>query len=144
MTRGAPDRLVVQRHLAALAQAVAFLREHAAGDTLDLAADTEKRFATERALQLCTQNAIDIATHIAAGHGLDTPDYTSAIDRLAELRILPVDFARRFRGIAGLRNILVHAYLEVDLDQLQHLLRTRLGDFEEFAQYIRTALALQT
>ena len=63
---------------------------------------------------MAAQNALDIATHIAASAALDSPDYATSIDRLADLAVLPRSFASRFRSVAGFRNILVHGYLEVD------------------------------
>jgi predicted nucleotidyltransferase len=37
-------------------------------------------WAVERALELCAQNAVDIATHRAATAGRDAADYSSSID----------------------------------------------------------------
>ena len=90
----------------------------------------------ERGLQLCAQNALDIATHLAASGGRDAPDYASAIDALGELGVLPAEFALRFRGIAGFRNILVHGYLGVDLSRMHQVLNSGLDDFADFARFI--------
>ncbi len=88
----------------------------------------------ERGLQLCAQNALDIATHLAASAGLDAPDYATAIDRLGSLGIVPTEFAQSFRAIAGFRNIVVHAYLDVDPALTHRALNERLGDFRDFAR----------
>jgi uncharacterized protein YutE (UPF0331/DUF86 family) len=95
----------------------------------------------ERGLQLCAQNALDIATHVAASAGRDVADYGSAIDRLAELGVLPRDFAARFRAIAGFRNVIVHGYLDVDVAAVHRLLNERLDDFSEFARLVDRYLA---
>jgi uncharacterized protein YutE (UPF0331/DUF86 family) len=55
--------------------------------------------------------------------------------------VLPRDFAMRFRGIAGFRNVLVHAYLELDRELLIELLNERLDDFRFFAERIQAHLA---
>jgi uncharacterized protein YutE (UPF0331/DUF86 family) len=94
----------------------------------------------ERGLQLAAQNALDLATHIAASSGSDVPDYASAIDVLGRLGVLDVSFAARFRAVAGLRNRLVHGYLEVDKVRLHGLLNERLDDFVEFAARVRAHL----
>ncbi|MGH7338175.1 MAG: type VII toxin-antitoxin system HepT family RNase toxin, partial [Myxococcota bacterium] len=91
-------------------------------------------------LQLCAQNALDIATHLAASAGRDAPDYASAIDVLGDLGVLPTQFVHRFRGVAGFRNILVHGYLGVELDRLHELLNAGLDDFVEFARYVESFL----
>ena len=48
----------------------------------------------------------------------------------------PREFVSQFRSVAGFRNVLVHGYLDVDLELLHLLLTTRLGDFETFASHI--------
>jgi uncharacterized protein YutE (UPF0331/DUF86 family) len=136
MTPGALDLAVVRRHLAALDEALQRLRGHQHDTEADLAANGDAAWAIERGLQLCTQNALDIATHIVASAGHDVADYATAIDRLGDLGVLPVDFAGRFRGIAGFRNVLVHGYLGLDRAIVVQLLQTGLGDFVTFAGHV--------
>jgi len=143
MTPGQPDPAVIGRHLVAIDEAVQRLRAHQATTQADLAADGDRRWAVERGLQLCAQNALDIATHLAAGSGHDVSDYASAIDRLGDLGILPREFAARFRGIAGFRNVIVHGYLGLDLAILHRLLQTGLDDFVTFAEHVSRHLALR-
>jgi uncharacterized protein YutE (UPF0331/DUF86 family) len=140
MTPGRPDASVVRRHLIAIDQAVQALRRHQGGSARDLAVDSDRRWIVERGLQLCAQNALDVATHLAASAGRDVPDYATAIDALADLHVIPADFAVRFRGIAGFRNVIVHAYLDVDLDVLHRLLEHGLDDFVTFATYVNQHL----
>ena len=140
MTSGQPDPEVVRRHLAALREALANLRRHAGRTAQDLRANADLRWAIERGLQLCIQNALDIATHLAAGSGLDAPDYATAIDRLAELSVLPAEFAVRLRPIAGFRNVLVHGYLQVDLSIVEEVLKTKLDELDEFARRVEVYL----
>lgn len=132
MTRGQPDPEVIRRHLQALEDALTHLRPHARSTAEQLRANTTLRWTVERGLQLCAQNALDVATHIAAASGTDAAEYATAIDRLAELQILPADFAVRFRAIAGFRNVLVHGYLAVDLQVVENVLRNHLQDFTGF------------
>ena len=141
MTRGEPDPEVIRRHLAALREALANLRRHASRSAQELRADADLRWTVERGLQLCIQNALDIATHLAAAAGLDAPDYATAIDRLAELSVLSAEFAARLRPIAGFRNVLVHGYLQVDLSVVEEVLKTKLDELEEFARRVEAYLA---
>jgi uncharacterized protein YutE (UPF0331/DUF86 family) len=136
MSPGQPDRAVVQRHLAALDAAVRHLRRHAGKPLAALAGDADTSWAVERGLQLCAQNALDIATHLAASAGRDVPDYVSAIDALQEMGVLPTEFAGRFRAVAGFRNVLVHGYLAVDPSRVHAVLNDRLEDFAEFARLV--------
>ena len=140
MSPGEIDVDVVRRHLAALRYSLEVLLTRADISLEALDADTEGRWVVERGLQLCAQNALDIATHIAASRGRDVPDYASAIDELERLGVLSHEFVREFRSVAGFRNVLVHGYLDVDLDVLFTLLHERLGDFESFAEAVEAYL----
>jgi uncharacterized protein YutE (UPF0331/DUF86 family) len=141
MTGGQLDPEVVRRHLAALREALAHLRRHSGRTAAELRASADLRWAVERGLQLCVQNALDIATHISAACGLDAPDYATAIGRLAELSVLSTEFAERLRPMAGFRNVLVHGYLQVDVAVIERVLKEKLGDLEEFALRVEAYLA---
>jgi len=136
MSPGQPDAAVVRRHLLALDEAIRRLRSHGGRPLSALTSDPDERWVVERGLQLCAQNAIDIATHLAASVGRDAPDYASAVDILGEIGVIPAEFAARFRGIAGFRNVLVHTYLDVDVARVHQLLNSGLDDFAAFARLI--------
>ena len=135
MTPGETDVRVVRRHLLALRRAVNELQRHTGGP-IEALQDWDELRIVERGLQLCAQNALDIATHLAAGAGRDVADYASAIDAMADLDILDRGFAASFRSVAGFRNILVHGYLEIDLEILHQVLNTRLAEFGAFADSV--------
>ena len=140
MSPGEIDPQTVRRHLLALDEALQVLRKHRGLTVSDLSADREKRWIVERGLQLCAQNVLDIATHIAASTGHDVPDYSAAIDRLGDSEVLPAEFTERFRSLAGFRNVLVHGYLEVDIEVVHRLLNDDLDDFTEFARHVNRFL----
>ncbi len=135
MSPGALDAVLIHRHLSALDAAVRQLRRHA-GRPVEVLADLDESWTVQRGLQLCVQNCLDVATHVAAAAGRDVPDYATAIDRLGELGALPADFARRFRAVAGFRNVLVHGYLDVDPGVVHRILNERLDDFVSFARHL--------
>ena len=144
MTPGRTDPHVVDRHVIAMRKALGVLRQHADVSPATLGADPSRRWAIERGLQLCAQNALDIAGHISSAVGLDPGSYGSSIDCLVEAGVLPRDFGENFRGIGGFRNVLVHGYLDVDLDLIVRMLSERLDDFEEFAGHVEGWLATQS
>lgn len=141
MTPGRVDRRVLDRHLIALRAAADALRRHAGVSPRALRADVDRCWAVERGLQLCAQNALDVASHIASAAGFDPDTYGSSIDCLIRARVLPRTFGDRFRAVAGFRNVLVHGYLEVDLDVVAALLAEHLDDFDEFARHVERWLA---
>jgi uncharacterized protein YutE (UPF0331/DUF86 family) len=137
---GRLDATLVRRHLAALDGAVANLQHHVGRPISELKASVDETWAVERGLQICAQNALDIATHLVASAGLDVPDYATAIDRLIEMSVLPAPFGTRFRAVAGFRNVLVHAYLDVDPARVHEILNQRLTDFIEFSRHVDSFL----
>lgn len=140
MSPGHPDAAVIQRHLLALDAAIQRLRRHAGRPLSALLADADEQWTVERGLQLCAQSALDVATHLAASAGRDAPDYATAIDVLSDLGVLPAEFTRRFRGVAGFRNVLVRGYLGTDLGRVHQLLNSGLEDFVEFAGHVESYL----
>jgi uncharacterized protein YutE (UPF0331/DUF86 family) len=55
--------------------------------------------------------------------------------------VIPDDFAQRLVGMAKFRNVLVHLYLEVDLQRVYSYLQHSLDDFVLYARYIGEYLA---
>lgn len=141
MTSGQVDVAVVRRHLAALQEALTNLRRHSGRSADELRASADLRWTVERGLHLCVQNALDIASHLVAAHGLDAPEYATAIDRLAEIGVLSPEFAAELRQLAGFRNVLVHGYLQVDLAIVERVLTEKLSDLQQFAVCVDEYLA---
>ena len=141
MTPGRLDATVVRRHLLAIDEALQTLHRHQGKPVETLASDREELWVVERGLQLCAQNALDVATHLAASAGRDVADYAAAIERMGDLGVLPPEFAARFRPVAGFRNVIVHGYLDVDLAMVHRLLNEHLDDFAEFARHVDRYLA---
>ena len=136
MTPGRPDRRAVERRLIALRRAVSVLRRHAGCTPQELRIEIERRWAIEHGLQLSAQAALEVATHLDSALGYDPATYGSSIDCLVEANVLPPSFGERFRRIAGFRNVIVHGYLDVDLDLIAEIFSGQLDDFEEFASHV--------
>jgi uncharacterized protein YutE (UPF0331/DUF86 family) len=89
-------------------------------ETLEsLTADDLKLAAVERLLERIVMRGIDINEHLiselATGEGRATRlTYRDTFLMLADLGVYPRDFAEQIAGSAGLRNILVHDYNDVD------------------------------
>nr|WP_322820862.1 DUF86 domain-containing protein [Chloroflexus sp.] len=73
----------------------------------------------ERNLEVAAQWCIDICHRIITLEGAQKPrSYYEAILRMGELGVLPPDFAGHLAPLAGLRNILVHDYIQIDWDEV--------------------------
>jgi uncharacterized protein YutE (UPF0331/DUF86 family) len=136
MNAAQPDRQVLRRHLMALRESVTNLQSHQGMTKEIFLSDLDRRWAVERGLELAAQNALDLATHIAASLGHDVPDYAVAIDILADVGAISRDFAEAFRGVAGFRNILVHGYLRIEPAIVLGVLNDRLPEFLVLAEAI--------
>lgn len=62
--------------------------------------------------------------------------YKEIFLKIGQVGILPADFAQKIAVMAQFRNVLVHLYLEVDLQKVYHYLQRNLNDLESFAQYV--------
>lgn len=134
-----PER--VERRLRELDSRLTSLRELAAGGEERFRNEPAVRAQVERHLQIAIQVTIDIAVHILAEDSTRSPeDYGSAFMELAGLGVIDDALAQELRLAAGLRNILVHAYLDVDPDQLWGHLRS-LERLERFAAAVTAYVA---
>jgi uncharacterized protein YutE (UPF0331/DUF86 family) len=100
-----------------------------------------KQWMVLHGLQLSIQILIDVGNHILAAIGENQiEDYVDIIDKLGEKSIIPSEFAQQIRAMAGLRNILIHEYIRVDLKRIYDILQNRLGDFHNFIKYVNLFL----
>ena len=139
---GRLDRDAVREHLLALEEAVAVLRTKADWTPAELRDEPTKLWVVAHGLQLAIQNVVDIAAHIGASlrSGASAADYRDAILALAEWGVLERPFAGRIAPMAGLRNIIVHGYLRLQVERLVDALGN-LDDFGTFARAIHAFLA---
>ncbi len=94
----------------------------------------------ERYLHLSIECLLDIGTHIIASMGYPTPrTYDEVFQILGQQRVIPEGFVPQLAGLAGFRNILVHEYLDIDLD-IVHAHLQRIEVFDEFARHIAAFL----
>jgi len=101
----------------------------------------KKQWTVFYGLQISIQIVIDVGNHILASIGENQiEDYTDIIDKLGKLEIIPIDFAKKIKGMPGLRNILVHEYGIIDIKKIYYILQNNLGDFEDFIFYTKKYL----
>lgn len=99
--------------------------------------DYTLRSAIERNFHMALESVFDIGEMIISIQELRKPeDYKDIIEILGEEGILPQRFAEKFAPAAGFRNILVHRYAEVKLNELYRHLMEDLEDFDFFAKCI--------
>ena len=76
-----------------------------------------------------------MANHVIASSGWRTPqDFRDGFTVLEENGVLERGLAERMRALAGLRNLLVHIYAEVDDRIVRESLHEGLQDLSDFSQ----------
>ena len=114
-----------------------FLESYKTIDGEELEANYELRSAIERNFQVALEAVFDIGESIISHENLKKPEsYREIIEILGDNGILSKEFANKFAPAAGFRNILVHMYADVDINELCEYLHNNLGDFDKFATYI--------
>lgn len=92
-------------------------------------------------LQVSIETCINIANHIIATERFRAPqDYRDSFTVLNEAGILPPELTQSMRELAGLRNLLVHVYWDVDDEIIWEGIKAELQDFESFAAHIMAVL----
>jgi uncharacterized protein YutE (UPF0331/DUF86 family) len=95
----------------------------------------------ERGLQLAAEAVFDIGNHILAGRfNVHATDYEDVTRRLGEHSVISEKLQARLRGLGGFRNLLVHAYLEIDEERIHEFLQDELRAFGDFAHEVEAFL----
>ncbi len=138
------DRPRVDQLLALLGRYVRILRELAAVPLDEYVGDPRNYGSGERFLHLAIETVLSIGHHVIAASGFAQPgSYAEVFRVLGRERVLPADFAASLEPMARMRNRLVHHYEDVDPALVHELLRTRLADFDRFAEAVTRYLDLK-
>lgn len=93
--------------------------------------------AINMSLLVCTQEVVDISSHIATDDGLGTPESAAAaILTLARHNILSEDLARRLAALVSLRNRIAHGYSEIDTERVSLELPSGLQAMDRFVEAV--------
>ena len=92
-------------------------------------------------LQLAIQAMIDVASHIASDERLGEPGSNAELfTLLARAGWLPVEDVATLQAMVGFRNVLVHAYDDVNLSIVRDVLEHRLVDLTRFVTTVARRL----
>lgn len=135
------DREVFDRRLGKLEEILRGLRELAAATPREQYLDDRRLKAqAERWLHLAVECCLDLANHLIADRGWRSPStYRETFTVLREEGVVSAELSKRLEDWAGLRNVLVHLYLEVDHSRIWRFLTEELDDLEAFASAVAGA-----
>lgn len=123
-------RDVLARKLVRLRGYLDDLRPHRDRTAHDLEADP---YEVERLLELVVQVSVDILNHELAERGIIPESDRDSFVEAGEQGLLPGDLAESLALSAGLRNVLVHAYEEIDYEIVAMSVSRALDDVGRFA-----------
>ena len=89
----------------------------------------ENHYVVERLLQLVVEVSTDILAHELASRGVVPTSYRDTVRKGVEAGLLPAELGGRLEEAAGLRNVLVHLYEELDYSILARSITPALEDF---------------
>lgn len=133
----------VQRKLHLIADDLGHLGEFRDLTHDQLVDDPIRLAAAERILERIILRAIDINEHLIVAHATGDEDrttrltYRETFERLADYDILDREFADAIAPSAGLRNILVHEYNDVDHRILHGAISTALEQYQRYVEAVR-------
>lgn len=135
---GVVDPDVLRRKTEQVLHHVARLRARSDMTAEHLAADEDRLNAVLMDLQQAIQGCIDLAIHACADDALGAPAGPGeAFGLLARSGRIDARLAERLTGAAGLRNLIVHRYADVDTRRILGIIRDGLGDLEAFVAALR-------
>ncbi len=99
-----------------------------------------ERNAAERSLQVLVEMAIGCSKHVLKSRRKPVPsEERAAIERVYELLAIVEPPAEVMRGAVGMRNAIIHDYLNIDWRLLETVLEER--NYRSIAQFIETVAA---
>ena len=94
-----------------------------------------KHYEIERLLELLLISASDIIFHLILARGEPaSTSYRAAFLRAGEMGIISSELSKNLALGAGLRNILVHEYAEIDYGLLHKSIPAAIRDFTAFVK----------
>ncbi|MCA1732023.1 MAG: DUF86 domain-containing protein [Acidobacteria bacterium] len=119
---------VVLRKLETLRRLLRDLQPMAGASLETVAAE---HYKVERILELLVTASADLLQHLLAERGIVAGSYKDVFRFAASEGLLDLPLATRLEEAAGMRNVLVHLYDEIDLRILHASIERALKDFAE-------------
>ena len=118
------DRAVLAERTAAIERHLARVRSRLPDRATDMVPATDASDAVILHLWQATQIVIDLAVAACVAKGLGTPqNYADAFRKLEQAQVIDSSLADRLVRAAGFRNVVAHAYEQLDMARV-HLAAT--------------------
>lgn len=99
--------------------------------------DHFKQDAIAANLQRAAEQVIDLANHVIKKRKLGLPKESwESFVILAREHVIPVELAKKLKGMVGFRNILVHEYQDMDIKIMVDVIEHHLDDLIVFTNHV--------
>jgi len=107
----------------------------AAGDAF-LSDFTRQDAAVLNLLRACEQS-IDLANYIISKRKLGVPQTSwESYELLWKANVLPEALTNTMKAMVGFRNIAIHNYTKLDMEIVENIIETHLGDIKQFTEVL--------
>jgi len=131
------DRDLVRRKLSRMNMYVDKLAPIAAKTLIEYVSDFYLKTSAERLIQLIVECASDINNHVVLElKQRPAEDYASSFIRAAEVGLISRELADLLKGSGGMRNIIVHEYMEIDDQKVFAVLPKAISGFKKYIKQV--------
>lgn len=93
--------------------------------------------SAERLIQLIVECASDINNHVVIETANRPPeDYSISFVKAAQAGLISHELAEKIKGSAGMRNILVHEYMEIDDKKVYDAIPLAIKGYKEYINQV--------
>jgi uncharacterized protein YutE (UPF0331/DUF86 family) len=130
-------REAIEARLRRLADVIRRLRRFREAPRERFLADEDLQWLVERGLHLGCEIVLDVGNHILAGAlGRPADTYEQILARLGAEGVLSKELLDEVGGLGAFRNVLVHAYMNIDAARVYEALARAPERFERFSTEI--------
>lgn len=131
------DADLVRRKLSRLNMYLEKLKPISQKNLEEYKSDFYLKSSAERFIQLIVECATDINNHVVVEIGNRPPeDYRVSFVRASEAGLISGDLADKLKGSAGMRNILVHEYMDIDDEKVYNVIPLAIKDYKEYLKQV--------
>lgn len=134
---------VLKNKLSEIQKYLAIVEDYKTKSKEDLTNDQTLRGAVERYLYLLCQSTIDFSEALISHFDFRQPStYGEIFEILNEEKIISKEISLKMRKMTGFRNILTHAYGEINLDIILVVLQKDSKDFPLFIKEVEKKIKI--
>ena len=136
-------RSAIDARLRRLENVVRRLKRYRARGADRIRDDEDLQWLVERGLHLGCEIVLDVGNHVLVGaFGRSSETYEDILTGLAAEGVIDAALRSDLFGLGGFRNVLVHGYLDIDLDRVLAALDTAPERFGRFGRAVHEWLLL--